>query len=239
MPRPPRITVAGVPYHLLNRRVLRLELFQKPADYAAFERILNEGLARPDAPALLAWCLMPNHWHLVVRPKSATNLSAWMQWLSVTHTHRWHQHYHSAGHGPLYQGRFKSFPIQEDHRLLTVIRSVEANALRAGLAPTAEAWAWGSLRERTRPSADRRGMLAALPVDLPAGWVNMVNEQGKEAQVESIRQSIRRGTPFGEDSWADCKAKSMGLDMTQRPRGRPRKRSKVGKSGVFDAEQSS
>lgn len=91
---------------------MRLPLFEKDGDYLAFERVLASSLARPDAPALLAWCLMPNHWHLVVRAGRRTNLSTWMQWVTVTQTHR--RHAHTAGEGPLYQGRFKSFPVQNN-----------------------------------------------------------------------------------------------------------------------------
>jgi len=97
------MTVEGMAYHVLNRRVMRLPLFPKPGDYEAFQRIMAQGLRRPDAPLLLGWCLMPNHWHLILLPKpsrqgqSQSNLSTWMQWLTVTHTHRWHQHYHNVG----------------------------------------------------------------------------------------------------------------------------------------------
>src|ERR1043166_4631945 len=103
MPRPPRITEPGLVYHILNRRVMRLAIFRKDRDYVAFEAVLGEALHRPDAPRLLAYCLMPNHWHLIVRAAPRSNLSTWMQWLAVTHTHRWHAHHHSAGQGPLYQ----------------------------------------------------------------------------------------------------------------------------------------
>ena len=68
--------------------------------------------------------------------------------VTVTHTQRWHAHYHSAGSGPLYQGRFKSFPIQRDEHLLTVLRYVERNPLRAGLVTRAEAWNWSGLAKR-------------------------------------------------------------------------------------------
>jgi putative transposase len=108
MARPPRNTVEGMAYHVLNRRVMRLELFGTPQDYEAFERILAASEARSDAPQVLGWCLMPNHWHLVVVAGPGSDLSTWMQWLTVTHTHRWHQHYHKVGEGPLYQGRLEA-----------------------------------------------------------------------------------------------------------------------------------
>ena len=162
-------------HHLPNGRVMQLKMFRKDRDYEALEQILLDGLRRPDAPLLLGWCLMPNHWHLLLVPKpsgqsrSQSNLSTWMQWLTVTHTHRWHQHYHTVGQGPLYQGRFKSFPIQEDLHLLRALRYVEANALRAKLAQRAQPWRWGSLWVRLHGPPEQRAMLAPLPVALPAG----------------------------------------------------------------------
>jgi putative transposase len=91
---------------------MRLRLFDKDGDYAAFLRILQESLERSDAPRLLDYCLVPNHWHMVVQAGAATNLSTWMQWVTVTHTQRWHAHRMFVREGPLYQGRFKSFPVQ-------------------------------------------------------------------------------------------------------------------------------
>src|SRR4249919_570309 len=112
MPRRLRFASGGYVYHVLNRAVGRRTIFKKDGDYAAFEAILRE--AQDFQPMrLLAYCLMPNHWHLVVWPKSDGDLSRYARWLTVTHTQRHHAHYHTAGTGPVYQGRFKSFPIQE------------------------------------------------------------------------------------------------------------------------------
>jgi putative transposase len=212
-----------MPYHLLNRRVMRMELFGKPADYEAFEGILAASLKRPDAPRLLAWCLMPNHWHLVVLPKASSNLSTWMQWLTVTHTHRWHQHYGCAGEGPLYQGRFKSFPIQKDLHLLRVMRYVEANARRAELVTKAEAWRWGSLWVRLRGSAEQRAMLSDPPVELPENWPALVNARQAKEELEQVRRCVMRGAPLGDERWVRRTVWRLGLEATQRGRGRPRK----------------
>src|SRR5213079_76042 len=97
---------------------------------------------------LIGYCLMPNHWHLVLWPRKDGELSAYLRWLTVTHTQRYHAHYHTAGTGPLYQGRFKSFPIQEDEHFLTVMRYAERNPLRANLVKRAEEWRWSSLWQR-------------------------------------------------------------------------------------------
>ena len=226
MPRPPRITESGIVYHVLNRRAMRLQLFEKERDYEAFERVLAASLDRPDAPALLAYCLMPNHWHLVAQARSRTNLSTWMQWLTVTHTHRRHSHYHMIGQGPLYQGRFKSFPVQEDIHFLTVCRYVEANALRATLVRRAENWRWSSLWSRENAKGTLHGRLRDWPVDRPRNWLADVNRELAEQAMEAVRRSVLRGVPLGDGAWQKRMARRLGLAITLRPRGRPRKESK-------------
>lgn len=223
MGRAPRITEPGVAYHLLNRRVMRLALFEKQADYAAFERVLAESLNRPDAPLLLAYCLMPTHWHLMVLARSRTNLSTWMQWVTVTHTHRWHAHRHTAGEGPLYQGRFKSFPVQEDNHFLIVCRYVEANALRAGLVDRAEEWRWSSLRIRRSDEGVLQQRLGEWPVDRPLGWLAQVNRSLTEEALKAVRQAVARGSPLGTEPWKARMASRLKLAPTLRPRGRPRR----------------
>jgi putative transposase len=223
MGRAPRITEPGVAYHLLNRRVMRLTIFEKEEDYAAFERVLAEGLGRPDAPKLLAYCVMPNHWHLVGQAGDGTDLSTWMQWVAVTHTHRWHAHHHSAGEGPLYQGRFKSFPVQEDAHFLTLCRYVEANPLRAHLVDRAEDWRWSSLWARRHGEAGLGRWLKPWPVEPPRDWLAAVNRPMNEEELKAVRQSAGRGLPLGTDRWKTRIAERLGLTTTLRPRGRPRK----------------
>ena len=225
MGRSPRITEPGLVYHVLNRRVMRLPLFKMDGDYLAFERVLAGSLERVDAPDLLAWCLMPNHWHLVVQAGRRTNLSTWMQWLTVTHTHRWHAHTHTAGEGPLYQGRFKSFPVQEDGHFLTLCCYVESNARRARLVKRAETWRWGSLcvRRQRRDSPLVRWQ-RPWPVNRPRTWLSDVNRVIDAEAVKDVQQSLTRGVPLGDERWRRRIAGRLGLDLTLRPRGRPRKK---------------
>ncbi|HMF38539.1 MAG TPA: transposase [Isosphaeraceae bacterium] len=116
MPRTARSIEAGMVYHVLNRGNGRLRLFHEEGDYDAFERLLGEGLKRYPVD-LLTYCLMPNHWHLVVRPRTDVALGRLMGWVGVTHVRPHHEHYHRRGAGHLYQGRFKSFPVAEDKEL--------------------------------------------------------------------------------------------------------------------------
>ena len=169
MPRRLRVADGGYVYHDLNRAVAPAALFEKDGDYAAFLRVLTEAAEwRP--VRLVSYCIMPNHWHLVLWPRRDGDLSEYLRWLTVTHVQRWHAHYHTSGSGSLYQGRFKSFPIQEDDHLLTVCRYVERNALRAGMVARAEAWRWSSLLQRS--DATMVGpRLDTWPIAVAGDWV--------------------------------------------------------------------
>ena len=221
MPRRPRADEAGGLYHALNRGNARQAIFRKDADYAAFEQILAEGRERYDV-ALFAYQLMPNHWHLVLRPQADGAMSALLRWVTATHTMRYHAHYHTAGQGHVYQGRFKSFPIQSDEHFLTVCRYVERNARRARLVKRAEAWRWGSLwRWRQRPEPEPQ-LLSPWPIPRQAGWVERVNAALTAAELAGLRQSAHRGSPYGDPEWVRREAKRLGLESSLRPRGRPR-----------------
>jgi putative transposase len=107
---------------------------------------------------------------------------------------RWHAHHHTEGTGHLYQGRFKTFPIEDDSHLLAVLRYVERNPVRASL------------------------------------WLAYVNEANSESELEAIRRSVIRGTPYGSESWVTQSAARLQLKHTLRPKGRPKKPSSSTKS---------
>jgi putative transposase len=219
MPRRPRFSSGGYLFHVLNRAVGRQTLFTRDEDYFAFQRILEEarGMART---RLLAYVIMPNHWHLILWPPEGDDLSTTMHWLTGTHTQRWHAAHGTSGTGPLYQGRFKSFPIQSDEHFLTVVRYVERNPLRANLVTKAENWRFSSLWQWHASRADVT--LDEWPLPRPAEWLYYVNSCQSEAEVHAVRNSIRRGTPLGDAGWRRMTAERLGLESTLRLRGRPR-----------------
>jgi putative transposase len=224
MGRPLRAAVGGLVYHVLNRANARLRIFDGDADYAAFERVLAEAVAR-EGTRLLGYCLMPNHWHLVVWPRRDGELSRFAGWVALTHTQRRHARRRSAGGGHLYQGRFKSFPVEGDGHYLTVLRYVERNALRARLATRAERWRWGSLWLRAGgvPRPEGGPPLSDGPVPLPDDWPALVNAPPTGAEEDAVAVSLTRGRPFGGPAWQQRTAARLGLEATFRPRGRPRK----------------
>ena len=221
MPRPPRRVRPGGYYHVLNRGNGGTPLFHKDADSLAFLRVLAEAQAKYPVD-VLAFCLMTNHWHLVLRPRTAEALAAFMRWVGVTHVRRHHAHYATARGGHLYQGRFKSFPIQDDRHFLAVCRYVEANPLRAGLVDRAELWPFSSLGYRPDPAEGRPVLrLGRWPVDRPPRWADLVNDPLPSDHLAALRQSVARGRPFGDARWTARTARRLGLEHTLRPRGRP------------------
>jgi putative transposase len=220
MPRTGRAVEAGLIYHVLNRGNGRLRLFRKDRDFAAFERILGEGLQRYPVE-LLTYCLMGNHWHLVLRPKTDRALGQLMGWVGVTHVRRHYAHYHLSGGGHLYQGRFKNFPVQDNRHVLTLGRYVEANAVRAQLVDRAQNWPWGGMFARL--TGGKPFELADWPVDRPGNWSAMVNREMLDAELAQIRTSVTRGRPLGSEQWVERTAARLGLMFTLRERGRPRK----------------
>jgi putative transposase len=198
-----------------------MRLFHKPEDYAAFERVLAEGLERYPVE-LLTYCLMPNHWHLVARPKTDDALGRWLGWIGVTHVRRHHEHYHCRGGGHLYQGRFKSFPADSDEHFLTLCRYVEANPRRARLVRRAQHWQWSGLWRRLQRNSDLP--LAAWPIRRPPDWIERVNRNLERSKLEELRVCVQRGRPLGEADWASKTAARLGLDFTLRGPGRPKSR---------------
>ena len=224
MPRRARSIVGGYAYHVLNRANGRLRLFKKPADFAAFEHVIEEAFARVPL-RILGYTLMGNHWHFVVWPRQRQDeqVTEFFRWLTLTHSQRWHAHHGTSGMGHVYQGRFKSFPIAADDHLSAVLRYIERNPLRAGLVERAEDWRWGSLYRRLRGTPEERALLAESPVPLGRKWCEHVNQPQTEAEELAIQRCIVRGQPFGGDTWQAKVARQLNLEHTFRARGRPRK----------------
>lgn len=222
MARTKRICPAGEVFHVLNRAVARLPIFEKPEDYAAFMRAVEETWEIVPLP-IYAMVAMPNHWHFVVRPETSDQVSEFFRRLTVTHTMRWHAHYQTGGTGHLYQGRFKSFPIQTDGHLLTVMRYVERNPVRAGFIDLAEDWQWSSAYARLQRAGEHRWLTIPDEPPLPRNWRSWVNKVETESELNALRRSVKRGVPYGDDRWTRSSAVRLGLETTMHPRGRPKK----------------
>lgn len=218
MPRGRRISPDNSIQHVLNRGNRRERIFNKPGDYEAFLRLMSEALGRV-AMRILAFCLMPNHWHFVLWPESGSSVSAYIGWLSSAHVRHHHEHYGTTGQGHLYQERFKNFLVQNDSHVYTVLRYVEGNAHRAKLVDRAEEWPWSSAG---RKSTDRgQALLSEWPISRPQDWIRYVNEGIPSDELAALRNSTCRGTPYGQDHWVRSTTIEYGLESTVRPSNRP------------------
>ncbi len=224
--------VGGYAYHVINRSVGRRLIFTQAGDFQAFERVLAQALIRCDGDvSLLAYCLMGNHWHLVLKTHRDGVLSPFMKWLTLTHTQRYRVSHKNVGDGPIYRGRFKSFVIEQDRHLLTVCRYVERNAARAGLVLRAEDWQWSSLW-RWRQSdpgrledTDLQLTFGEWPVPggRPTHWLRTVNMPLNERELKAVRESTEHNRPFGHTNWVRQQVDRFGSQSVLRQRGRPRR----------------
>lgn len=217
MPRIARGIIDGFIYHVLNRGNGRQVVFHKDRDYTAFIDLMREANDRHPVK-ILAYCLMPNHFHMVLSPIKTDEFSKWVQWLMTSHVRRYHRHYGTSGH--IWQGRYKSFVIQGDNHLLTVLRYVEGNPVRAGLVGSVKEWPWSSYHERITGRSD---LLVPPPIVMPENWGDYVDEPLTEKEKEKLRNSVNRQSPYGSLIWQQKVAAELGIESTVRPRGRPKK----------------
>jgi putative transposase len=221
MGRVQRVDLGGMVYHGWNRANLGSRLFKTEAQYQDFLALVEESLDFVDM-RILAYCLMPNHWHLVLYPRADGDLSKFMQRITLTHTQRVHAQTRTAGYGHLYQGRFKSLPVETGHPFLTLVRYVERNAKRAGLVRKAEDWPWSSVYARLYGNEKQKQLLSRWPVAEPKDYVRWLNHRQPKEEVENIRYALKRSRPYGSERWVSKAVARWGLENTMRNPGRPR-----------------
>jgi putative transposase len=200
----------------MNRGARRARLFDTDDDYQAFVVCLARGLEKRPVD-LFAYCVMPNHFHLVTRAESGHSLSQFMHILTGTHSRRWLLRRQALGSGCVYQGRYRAFLVQDDGHFLTVCRYVERNPVRAGLVRKAEDWPWSSAATHGRNC--NPVTLAAWPIPKPVEWLSMLNGVESSCDTDAVRRSLERDRPFGTPDWR----RRTGLPLKRHSAGRPRK----------------
>ena len=223
MPRNARVDVGDEIYHVINRSNGRHRIFNTETDYRIFEQILLETKELIDM-RILAYIIMPNHWHLVLYPKKDGNLGTFMHRLTNAHTRKVHALTKTNGSGHLYQGRYKSFLVATDNYLLSVIKYVERNAVRAKLARQCENWQWGSAYRRIQGTRAEKKLLASSPTPLPRRYTEWLNTPDDSRDIELIRASTLKAMPYGKEKWVNQMVTAYHLESTLRSPGRPKKR---------------
>ncbi|HMD84051.1 MAG TPA: transposase [Terriglobia bacterium] len=222
MGRVRRVAVGGMIYHALNRANFRSRLFKTPAHYQDFLAIVEESLKFVPM-RILAYCLMPNHWHLVLYPRADGDLAKFLQRITLTHTQRYHSQARTVGYGHLYQGRYKSLPVESDRPFLALVRYVESNAQRAGLVKKAEDWPWSSVYVRLHGTEKQKKMLSPWPTAEPGDYRKWLNHSQGREEIDKIRDALQRSRPYGSEKWVSRAVAKFGLKNTLRNRGRPKK----------------
>lgn len=227
MGRPLRPIAGGLIYHALNGGNNRAAVFTDAGDFRAFRRALAQTQQRYPF-RLFGYCLMTNHFHLLLQPQDGQSISRILQSLTVAHTWRYHRRYRSVDH--VWQGRFHGPVIQDDAHLLTVLRYIEANPLRAGMVADLASYPWSSYAVHGRGQVDPLvgelsgwSNVGATEPLRQAFWRRWVHEPLTERELAAVRQAVASGRPYGDPSWVDATARRLGVPLAARPRGRPRK----------------
>jgi len=221
MPRVARIAPGGLIYHVLNRGVGKMTLFRSRRDFEAFQRCLRA--TQETTPIrILAYCVMNNHWHLVLWPEQDGDLARFMMRLTITHARRWLINRHQVGTGHVYQGRYKSFAMQDDGHLSTVCRYVERNPVRANMINRSGDWPWSSAGEGALPP-DLRVQLSEWPIPRRRDWVDWVDQPQSPSEELALSRCVNQGRPFGDEAWVKKVQKRLGWREPLRI-GRPTKK---------------
>ncbi len=210
MPRIARGLAGGEIYHIINRGNRRAEIFHNTKDYEKFIKLMAEAKKMIDVK-LYGFVLMPNHFHFIIEPNRAEDLSKYMQWLLTSYVRYYNKTYKTSGH--LWQGRYKSFIVQRNNYFLTLLNYVEQNPQRAKL----KQWKFISSNSEINDIVDE------LPIELPENWEEIKKEVLNKKSKENIENSIQRQSPYGQDDWVNDTAKKYDIVSTINPRGRPKK----------------
>ena len=222
MPRCARVDVGGEVYHVLNRANGRMTIFENDSDYRLFETLLYD-TQELTGMRLLAYVIMPNHFHLALYPQHDGDLGEFMQRLTNSHTRKVHALTETNGSGHLYQGRYKSFLVDSDTYLLTLLKYIERNPARARLADDPASWRWSSAWCREKGNSKQQAILAEPPTPLPSDYRTWLRTVDKQEDLANIRNAANRGTPYGRESWVEHMVTKHRLESTVRLPGRPRR----------------
>ncbi len=221
MARKPRIDIGGQVYHIINRASGRVPIFNTKKDYIAFERVLAEAVSLFGV-RLLAYCVMPNHFHLAIYTEHDGQMQKFVGWLTKTHTQRWHAAHGTVGYGHVYQGRYKSFLVNTDEYYISLMRYIEQNPLRAKLVERVQDWQWCSFYRRVYGSTQEKGMLSAWLIDEPKTYRHEINILLSAERLTEVRNSIIKNAPLGGEKWRNDLIQSFKLEHTLRSAGRPK-----------------
>lgn len=192
MPRKTRQCPPGQIIHVCNRAAQQTQMFFNEFDYRQVIKALREAIAKHPVD-LFAFCLMPNHWHLLLRAKKPMAISKMLHWFSTTQSIRWRRINHTSGYGAVYQNRFRSHPVCGGAAFLMVTRYIERNPVSANLCRTASDWQWSSASQQNQIP------IHPWPVPKPKEWSKFLDQQIDKETLRQLQVAKRFNEPFGEE----------------------------------------
>ena len=219
MGRSPRITEGGFVYAVDCRGLCGKVLFRNDEDFEAFKGLFKESVEKLE-PRLLAYCLQPKRWSAILVPRRDGDLSRWVGWLTSVHSMRRKAVSKGKAVGGLYERRFRSYPIQDNERLLEAIQFVESLG-NSKKSPIAGAYRWSSHHDRSQQRL--QDWMASPPIAIPVDWLQRVQSPLSQEILDRLENCVERGCPYGDASWVQKIVAKLKLESTLRPRGRPKK----------------
>ena len=214
MARMARVVAAGYPHHITQRGNRRLETFFNEKDYSTYIEFISESCKKTGTECW-AYCLMPNHVHLVLVPSDEDGLRA-----SLGEAHRRytrHINFREGWRGHLWQERFHSFPMDEDY-LLATVRYVELNPVRARLVRSAEDWKWSSAKAHLKGVGD--GLVNVAPMlDRYKDWKAYLDNGLSVEEMDQLRKHARTGRPLGNEGFVERVERMTGRYLHLRKPG--------------------
>ncbi len=218
MPRIARIIAEGYPHHVTQRGNRKLQTFFCDEDYEAYLQLLSEWLTKRDV-SVWAYCLMPNHVHLIVVPRTEDGFRRGIGEAHRRYTRR--INFRQGWRGHLWQGRFASYPLDNNH-LLAASRYIERNPTAAGLAEKPWDYPWSSARAHIEGRDDILVRTKPL-LEMVDDWQNWISQETTKEMIKHFQQHERTGRPLGDDSFVDELEMITGRELKIKKAGRKKK----------------
>ena len=196
MARRPRRIPGTHPLHICNRSAGQITICQSAAEYIQFETCLKEMLEKFPL-RLFAFCIMPNHWHLLLEGDTGQDVIKGMHWLGTTHAVRHRKDTGSIGRGAVYQNRFRAYPIQRNGAFYRVAHYIERNPVEASLCRSPDEWPWSS----ASPGKTAALALSDWPVSKPKNWIETIQKPQDELVLNEIQNHEILQRPLGDPEW--------------------------------------
>jgi putative transposase len=219
MGRSPRISEGGFVYAVDCRGLDGKALFRNDDEFESFKGLIQESVEKLE-PRVLAYCLQPKRWTAILVPRRDGDLSRWVGWLTSVHSMRRKAVSKGKAIGGLYERRFRSFPIQDNERLLEAIQFVESLG-KSKKSPSVEAYPWSSHHDRSHQKLP--DWMASPPIAFPVDWLKRVQTTLSQDVLDRLENCMERGCPYGDAPWVQRTAARFKLESTLRLRGRPKK----------------